>query len=112
MTEMRQLLRYEIPGLLVLIYTSLMILPFVEPWAMKSLVADSHFFSIAFAVIALPLGWLIYQVYDTTYPKHYRKNSPKLLENLVKESGKPLFEKWIEENTFFEQLVNFFKISI
>jgi hypothetical protein len=111
MTEMRQLLRYEIPGLLVFIYTLVWILPFLEADILTCIFLKGHGLFVSCAVIALPLGWIIYQLYDAVYPRHYKKESIKLLKRLLIIHSTLCDIMEIKNATLYEELVNFFFVE-
>lgn len=115
MSEIRQLLRYEIPGLLVFIYTFIMIAPFIEKSALKELMEILPKLFIALAIIALPVGWLIYQLYEAYFYSriskynHYTKPSVLLLEEWSPEFiSREFISREKIKNRVCEELENFF----
>jgi len=113
MSEIRQLLRYEIQGFLAFIYILLIILPFIASSGFSrdviKILSESL---IAFAIVAIPIGWLIYQIYDTHHPKYYvdRDSIEVLREWLGREFVFPRGKRARME-TIYEELVNFFYIG-
>jgi hypothetical protein len=102
MAEMRQLLRYEIPSLLIFLDISLIILCFVDlskfVAGLESVQVQAFYLdifkalpgiSIILVLIALPFGWLLYQIYDALYLPHYKKRSIELLCGLMKDRPLP-----------------------
>jgi len=100
MSELRQFLRYEIPPLLIFLDTSLIILCFIDLSKFLSRFGWIQVFymdilktlpglSVIAALIALPLGWLLYQTYDAFCRPHYGKRSVKLVRELMKDRPLP-----------------------
>ena len=92
MEELRQLLRYEIPGLLVFAYSTIITLFFIKSSELRKLVELVDVLSklfIVLAIIALPVGWLLYQLYDICFYRlpynHYTKPSVRLLKGWASE---------------------------
>lgn len=81
MSDIRQFLRYEIPGYILFIYTFLLILPFINPSKIASLLPELLRISISGFIIAIPIGWLLYQIFNEHFIKmHYSKKSVKLIK--------------------------------
>ncbi len=100
MSDLRKLLRYEIAPLLIFLDTSLILLCFINlskflsgfGWNQVSsieILKTLPGLSVIVALIALPLGWLLYQTYDALYLPHYKKKSVKLVRELMKDRPLP-----------------------
>jgi hypothetical protein len=85
---MRKFLRYEISGLLITIYTLLIILCFINNKNSLSLGELIKTFlqplAIASTVVALPMGYLIYQCYDGRWNPHYHTKSFHYIKDSMK----------------------------
>lgn len=116
MSELRQLLRYEIPILLILLDTSLIVLCNINiSKFLIGLGGDQASYidiiklfpglSIIAALMGLPLGWLLYQIYDACYMPHYKRNSLKVLRELMKNRPLPRGIRADEESNY-EELID------
>jgi hypothetical protein len=95
MSDIRQFLRYEIPGYLLFIYTFLLILPLLNPSVIKSLLPELLKISISGFIIAIPIGWLLYQIFsDYVIEKHYSKKSVKLIKKWIEEKNLKLLPNY------------------
>jgi len=95
MSDIRQFLRYEIPGYILIIYTFLLILPFIKPSVIKEILPDLLRISISGFIIAIPIGWLIYQIFSGFVIKmHYTKNSVKLIKERITKKGRNHLDNW------------------
>lgn len=77
MSELRQLLRWEIPGLILLIELIATVICFVNLSKIPNyelLIKNFGSLIIAIPVLALPVGWVVYQMYDAIYNAHYKKS--------------------------------------
>jgi hypothetical protein len=91
MSEMRQLLRYEIPSLFLFIEIFWAIACFVDvpSFARSAGIEYKDISAILTALLALllvisiPIGWFLYQLYDAFYSPHYRKKSIELLRSKI-----------------------------
>ena len=87
MSEIRQLLRYEIPGLFIIIYSTISALFFMKT---AYIVWFFHWISnsnsaILIGLIALLVGWIIYQIYVECIDPHKLKTSFKLVKRYLEE---------------------------
>jgi len=91
MSEILQLLRYEIPSLFLFIELFWAITCFMDAISFvrllgieyKDISAILTAFMAFLVIISVPIGWFLYQVYDAIYKPHYRKNSISLLKKEI-----------------------------
>jgi len=88
MSELRQLLRYEIPSLLFFIDTILIVVCLIDPFSLDwfNKITENNLYDVLTAfiafviVVSIPIGWCLYQTYDYLRKPHYIKDSIKLLK--------------------------------
>ena len=110
MSELRQLLRYEIPSLILFIDIFLMVVCLIDPFSFALLFKVMEYNLqniltelIAFVVIiSIPVGWCMYQAYDCFRKPHYIKDSIKLLKAEL--HGLPAGKRTKLESTYEELL--------
>jgi uncharacterized membrane protein len=108
MSELRQLLRFEIPGLILLIELIATVICFVNLSKIPNyelLIKNFGNLIIAFPVLALPVGWVVYQIYDAIYKPHYKKKSISILKDSIK-LNLPRGERAGKES-YHEELLDF-----
>lgn len=89
MSDMRQFLRYEIIGYMLFIDTFFLILPFINTSVITNWLPELLKISISGLIIAIPIGWLIYQISNIfLIKKQYRKKSIKLIKKWSENKGK------------------------
>lgn len=103
MDELRQLLRYEIPGLITILYFLMFTyhILFCFEQVIKILIVAP--------ILALPIGFLLYQVYTTLEHKMFLENREgiRLIEQIFKEKDNKIRKKRKKSD-----LANFEAISI
>ncbi len=107
MVDVRSFLRYEIPGYLIFIYASLLIACFVTYSAFQELLSTMMLpAAISGFIVAIPVGWLVYQTYNSFFLKHYEKDSVKLIKKWATEENMSFPKGKAGLDTHYEELVN------
>jgi endonuclease YncB( thermonuclease family) len=99
MNDLRQLLRYEIPGILTIVYFLILSYPFLSESAqIDSLQADNRLLGLTaiLVTLALPLGFVVYSLYQTLEEEGFLKKriGMNVVEQILDEHPAPDEKKW------------------
>ena len=76
MNQIRHFFRYEIPGYLSFIYVFIIVVSTLEKsYIIAYIIPNIHSIALAGFLIAIPIGWIIYQIYAP-----FRFKKPKELK--------------------------------
>ena len=103
MSDLRRVLRYEIPGLLAIINIFLILISFINGIASLYIINRIHILSIGSIAVALPLGWVIFQVY--TWREEPEINTDGF--NLVKNHWNEIHKSDERDDAFYLALIDY-----
>ncbi len=96
MNQIRHFFRYEIPGYLSFIYVFIIVVSILEKsYIVAYIIPNIHSIALAGFLIAIPVGWIIYQVYDKFRFKGFHCH-PNTLEKVKSWFSNDDLEKYIE----------------
>ncbi len=98
MNQIKHFFRYEIPGYLSFIYVFIIVVSTLEKSIIVAYILPNiHSIALAGFLIAIPIGWIIYQGYDQINGFHCHKKTIKKVKGWFEDKYDKSLDKYLSE---------------